>query len=163
MYKNVTNQTRTFQIQGGGGTSSSFGISAPSGYNFSVSNFNKIPTQTAQRHYVRRSCFFYSGTGASAPLYHVREERRASARGALPRVTARHCERSEAIQFKPILRIRQQTASQFKSRARYLQDALSSHPVSIHWPQLNIIGNSPHMRCTQGLVLYVTCEAAKGR
>jgi hypothetical protein len=28
---------------------------------------------------------FYSGTGASAPLYHVREERRASARGALRR------------------------------------------------------------------------------
>jgi hypothetical protein len=88
MYKSITTQTRTFHILGGGGTSSSLGISAPSGYNFSVSNFNKITRQTAQRRIVRAGCFLRSHC----------EERSALARGALPRVTVGHCERSEAIQ-----------------------------------------------------------------
>jgi hypothetical protein len=62
MHKTVTNQKRPFHIVGGGGTSSSSGISIPR-YVFSVPYFNKITTQTAPRHYVRTG-FFLRGSPA---------------------------------------------------------------------------------------------------
>jgi hypothetical protein len=69
----------------------------------------------------------------------------------------------EAIQSKSISRIRQQTTSQFYYRARYLQDAISLHSVSIQQSQLTIMGNSLQTHRTQGLYFLCVCEAVKGR
>jgi hypothetical protein len=89
----------------------------------------------------------------------------------------------KAIQFKAISGIRQQityvlqlqreapphpmramtmTLARLLYRAWYQQNAISSHPVPIHWPQLNIMGNSPHMRRTQGLFPQISAKRRRG-